>query len=209
MAAQNGLSEDIVVNTFHLGQPGDGPRLSPALDVGRFNDFYNEVQPSGYSIASFLGYTLSRASNAHLMTFVDLDEPSPRVPYADSLWTLSAASSSGSLLPEEVAVALSWTGDPVSGVPMARRRGRTFLGPLNSFVVFNAGQGISRPWLTFRQTIKEAAEDLISAFTGDLVVYSKTSVPAAATPITGGWIDDAFDTIRSRGPSPTSKLFLV
>ncbi len=83
LAPQNGLSEDVVVNTFHLGIPGAGPPLSPSNRAAQIIAFYNGVQATTYSIASFLGFTLSRAANVCKIEMVDLDDASPRVPFYD------------------------------------------------------------------------------------------------------------------------------
>lgn len=207
--ALSGLGEDVVSNTFHIGQPAAIPPLSPVAESLKIIAFYNDVRATGYSIAGFLGFSLNRGANAARMEFTNLADPAPRVPYYSRTWTVGPEINGASLMPEEVAVACSWQGDRVSGVPQARRRGRVFLGPLNTFALSNAGLGNSRPWATFRSTIAQAASALLADFAGELVVYSRTSVPPVATEITNGWIDDAFDTIRSRGPGPTVRTLFT
>jgi hypothetical protein len=65
--------------------------------------------------------------------------------------------------------------------------------------------GISRPASTFRADLGKAAFALLDSVTEGLVVFSRTSAPDIATDIVGGYIDDAWDTMRSRGADATAR----
>jgi len=121
-------------------------------------------------------------------------------------------------MPSEVAVCLSLEG-LVFGVPeesgsirpAARRRGRLYLGPLFGGATVAVPESVTnRPRVSdvFQDAILDAYEVLcayINSTTGPQgnvdslrsVVYSPTT--AQAWPVYNAWVDDAFDTIRSRG----------
>lgn len=199
----SGMPEDVVVNTFHFltaGTPmtgGEQAALSTAIEA-----FYNgENSGAGSSIANALAHTLSRVANAVNIDYFDLAEAEPRVPVGSSNFTLGAAGQA-STGPTEVALCASYTAEAISGVPQARRRGRIYIGP------FNLAHLFERPSLGLRERLGEAGTGLISASGvagAPWCVYSR--VGDAFAQIISGWVDDEWDTMRSRGRRATTRTF--
>lgn len=131
-----------------------------------------------------------------------------------------ATAPAGSLsMPGEVAIALSFRGD-VTGIPeesadgltrpAARRRGRVYLGPLNNNAL--ATEPVSgRPHVAtptqvqIASTAYTAALDVWKAGVRPVqhIVYSRAS--ALVHQVVEVHVDDAFDTIRSRGEKPVNR----
>lgn len=122
-------------------------------------------------------------------------------------------------LPCEVAAALSFHGDYTSVAeygpdvdsdgwpdsrPRARYRGRLYIGPLGSGVLTTDGTTF-KPTLTstFRNALVAAGTALMGATTVKWSTHSRTD--RRFDTVVGGWVDDAFDTQRRRGPAPTVK----
>jgi hypothetical protein len=199
----NGLAEDTIVNTFHFGDIGSIEFGIPLIESIR--DFYT-LAPTGQpaAVGAYLGQEMSRAALALKIDLYNLDDPSPRVSYAGGSYTLPAPNSAESL-PAEVAMVVSWKAAPVSGVAAGRLRGRNYIGSLTTAAGALSTEPV-RPSTGFIDTLEAAALDFIAAtFSEKFVIYSRTSVPDRASEVVGGFIDNAFDTMRSRGPAPTTR----
>ena len=113
--------------------------------------------------------------------------------------TLAPSFNSG---PGEVAVCLSYAANDDPGLVGPRRRGRIYIGPLTG------GQlQVPRP----SSIVKEAVLDLGTAlsqigFGGNTtwLMYSRTDLVTAKIEVI--WVDDAWDTQRRRGLSPTGRV---
>lgn len=201
--ATTGLPEDQVVNTFHFGPVG-GPNPASATIAGELIDFYNGLHGAQVQrIGAWMSNFLSRNADTASIDLYDMSDPSPRQPIYTDTFTLTAAASSNGL-PTEVALCVSWKADVASGEDARRRRGRNYIGPLDSSASVTT-LGIPRP---STQLISDLALAGLGLMTGssDLRIYS-TAVPGspAAYPVTSGWVDNAFDTQRRRGVDPSSR----
>lgn len=196
LATTNGINEDSPQNTFHFVS-GDDPGPFVAIDTA-LRDFYNSWRGD-------LSSTI--AVNGHRMRFYDLADPEPRAPVYDVNWNLSGSVGSNTL-PQEVSICLSFQGDRISGVSQARRRGRLYLGPLRSAVVDTS---TGRPTSSFLEVIQLAGNGLLAdsnaAAEWSWVIRSQRD--NANVPVTNGWVDNAFDTQRRRGLTPTSRLTYI
>lgn len=107
-------------------------------------------------------------------------------------------------LPEEVSCCASFMGTPDSGYPIARQRGRIYLPTLLNQVLVVAGARTT-VGLTTRQDIAASMKRLALEETAgiDWVVWSHTGLQAF--PVTRGWVDDAFDSQRRRGPEASAR----
>lgn len=195
MEADSGLPEDRVVNVWHTrGSKGDPAGNEGVADI--FRNFYIAIGPliSGW---------ISRA-DAPVLSFYDLADPEPRVPFYEQNAGFPGPASSDDL-PTEVAICTSFRGNYISGTPNARRRGRIYVGPLTQACLGDDG----RPATTARDTIAEATEGLVNALLDyedgirQLVVYSR--VDNQASNVTQGWVDNEFDTQRRRGRRATAR----
>lgn len=182
----NTNSEDIVTNTWHFTTTG----VSEGFD----NDILTALAALYEGLDTY-------KSNAYLWSgtrvkMFNLEDSEPRVPIVDESLGLSSAPS-GTPLPSEVAVCLSFNGEYVSGASQARRRGRIYFGPLNSGAMGTTGY-LAASLLTAAQTACTAF--LLASTTASdwaWVVYSPSS--AQAFPVVEGFIDDAPDIQRRRG----------
>lgn len=191
----SGISEDRAVNTFHFNFADDtgGPYIATAALIDAFYD----TLYSTHRIAEFMSENLTGSYNLRAYRLAD---PEPRVPKYNENGSISETSPTS--LPEEVACCLSYQAVPTSGVAQARRRGRLFIGPLGQ----NAQQATTdpRPSTIFQTNLREAAGALLTSsaiLSAPWSVYSRVLGTGAV--IVGGWTDNAFDTQRRRGPSPT------
>lgn len=211
LQASSQLAEDRYVNTFHLTTTGDPAPADFAGWVLALQEFYGDAN----GIRS-LGQYLSdaAASIGRTIKVYDLADAKPRAPIFEFTDPLTSFSSNPETnYPSEVAVCLSYQASKVSGVPMARRRGRIYIGPLCVKAGTNDTVGFQdRPSIGFQQAILDAAEDLAVAFAANNAlwsVYSRADDPgdtgdtAAFHPIIQFSVDNAFDTQRRRGCAPT------
>lgn len=202
----SGQGADSLVNVWHFDS--DQTFAEDADDVAaRLATFYQ-------SIDQMMPATVGPEATIKVY---DLADPEPRTPGVTLQVPLSPAGA-GSVLPEEVAFALSMKAAPQSGVNPARLRGRVFLGPFTS-TALELVDGRVRVTAAMRQTILNAAVVLATgpdAGDGRLAVFSPTTwaaeggTPADLDPAFNDVVevsmDNAVDIIRSRGPEPTSRM---
>jgi len=144
----------------------------------------------------------SVAQNDHEVKFYALPGVQPNYPIAERFFSLST-NPAGTAMPSEVALVLAFQGVRTPGLEQARRRGRIYVGPLDTTTT--SGE---RPTTAFRTAVVDAA----LAFDADLDtitpivewgVWSETN--QAMVEIASGWVDDAWDTQRRRGLAPTTR----
>lgn len=198
------LPADIAMNTWHFVTPGDPGDVTTEVAT-LLEAFYD-------AIGTYLSNGLNGTADVKLF---DLEDPSPRPPVGETTFTFSP--SAGQTLPHEVALAMSFQGPVVAGTAQARRRGRLFLGPFDADAQTTA-VGDSRPSGTMINAIVAAAETLMTDTTTPGLIWSVFSPTTAGPPpwssselanafvtVTNGWIDNAWDTVRSRGTAATSR----
>lgn len=110
-------------------------------------------------------------------------------------------------LPEEVAVCMSYTALAPPGTIRARRRGRIYLGPLNTTALAfgtesSAQQHVNAGLITAINGAADAFAGELTAVSATWCMYSKTD--SAAHPIVQVSVDNAFDTQRRRGVDASS-----
>ena len=193
------IPADACMNVWHFNcGPGS---TEVAVEVGilaKLDAFYSDIQ-------AWYSPTLTGVATLKLF---DLEDAEPRIPFNTATFNLVPGGVVG--LPSEVAIALSYKAADVSGQPPARRRGRIFLGPFDPI----AGQNISGEWrvaTAVRDDIAQAGGTLMVPFVsgvgaeGRWSVFSPTTLAGGATladsfhDVASGHVDNAFDTIRSRG----------
>lgn len=186
--------KDRYVNTFHF-DTGGAPEFGQAsLDqIGSYLDeFYDVVDPHIPNAISRLAYRV-----------YDLADALPRpVAFVDAIAQPTSASAP---YPSEVAACLSFYG--VRNLP--RTRGRIFLGPLD-IATSTVGETATDPQISaaFRTDVVTAAKALAENVYNSAilegtrwVIYSPTSDDTV--PIQNVWMNNSFDTIRSRGAAAT------
>lgn len=141
------------------------------------------------------------AGTGHEVKFYEMPGLTPNYPFEERTFDLNSAPT-GDSLPQEVALVLSFQGSRSAGFPMARRRGRIYVGPLKSTTSTDG-----RPTSGVISGLVTAAEEFgddIKAIPGhQWCVWS--TVDADMVPIVSGWVDNAWDTQRRRGVTATSR----
>jgi len=124
----------------------------------------------------------------------------PAVYFNTELFTNSTLSS----LPAEVAICLSVAAAPEIGVPSSRRRGRLFIGPLSQSMV--TGAYPPRPVEARVADVADRGVGLMDSLGGvdlPMQVWSRTEGDIAQ--VARLWVDNEFDTVRSRGLEATAR----
>lgn len=191
LKTNNAISEDFATNSWCF--TGEDTEESTTQLTVSLAAFYNTMRP-------YLGGQM--AQNGHLIKFSNLPGVKPNYPFIETSFNLTTAPS-GDPAPSEVALCLSFQGSRASGFPQARRRGRVFIGPL----LLNTSS-VGRPTTTIVTALAGAGDALktsVDAITGDVAWAVWSQVDQAAVPVTDGWVDNAFDTVRRRGIRPNSR----
>lgn len=196
----SGLPKDRFVNTFHvvtLPDPLDVDVPGMAQDILKFYD------SSSYGLTSYLSAWC--AGDGRNVKVYDLADPKPRAPIHTFVVTATPViTTSGTGFPNEVACCLSYKAQPESGEIAARRRGRIYIGPLNTATGSITPPGDSRPAPAFVNRLLGAAQNTFDALGGHggiWCVFSPTNDEATA--IDSFSVDNSFDTQRRRGFGPT------
>lgn len=192
----NNVSEDFATNSWCV-TGSDVVGQTTAITTA-FKDFYDDI------VADLSG---NLAQNGHLVKYYDLPGLAPNYPFEEDTFNLVAAPS-GTPLPDEVAMCLSFQGARAAGAPQNRRRGRVYIGPLDVSWLNTDG----RPLQTRISTLTTAAATLSATLNAlspavELAVWSV--VDQHAVVVTDGWVDNAWDTQRRRGKDATSRTTWV
>lgn len=198
----SGLPTDRYINTWHVIVPTGTPSGS---DLTAIKDavfgFY--IGGGTTSISTYISPWAGGAGRT--LKIYNLDDTKPRAPVYEFTDGNAISGLTGTGFPNEVAACLSFHAEKLSGQIQARRRGRIYLGPLNTATGSITPVGDSRPNPTFRDKVLAAAgyADLqLAAVTASWCVWSPTSSTAVKIDVFS--IDDAFDTQRRRGMGPTT-----
>lgn len=186
------VPKDSVMNTFHVECSGSDLPAARAAWHAALVAFYNNVSDV---------YSVIVAQNGWTHKMYDLSQPKPRAPVESFTWNI-ATNPTGAELPHELAICMSFQAARQSGVPQSRRRGRIFLGPVDT-----GGITAALVATTMQATIKAAGAALLAASQSsgifDWIVWSETAGTGAT--VTDGWIDNAVDVQRRRGIAATNR----
>lgn len=160
-------------------------------------DFYDDF-------GSYISPSITQ--NGHMVKYYELPGSVPNYPFEEDSWNLAVAPS-GTALPSELAVCLSFQGDRQAGFPQARRRGRVYLGPFDTGST--TGDRPSSALLTALGTAAATFAANIDALTGQNLWAVWSPSDQVTVPITDGWIDNAWDIQRRRGVVYTSRTTFV
>lgn len=192
-----GLPEDRFVNTFHFENADAYGDHIDAIELMLAN-FYFEVgaegPPQTNAIGRYISPFVSRTSE---FRFYDLSTAIPRVPTVRPFTLPTTLGSEG--LPEEVALCLTLHGAPPVN---ARRRGRIYLGPF-TVSSFTGATTVTqcRPVPSLITDLQRAAARCADPVNFPVGWSIRSTVPTQNfVPIVSGYVDNAFDTQRRRGP---------
>lgn len=193
-----GLPADLSTNNLYFSTVAAPTGAQLVAIENAIVGFFNNTITT--TLAQFISSLVSRTGNACSAKVYDLADPTPRVPIDEWTFTLGAAGGTG-VLPEEVAMCLSFRAAYVSGQPPARRRGRIYIGPLQRGASDTAGD---RPIASFMTRLLDGAQFLYDTTQADAVNWVVWSdMDQVARLVVSSWVDNAFDTQRRRGLGPT------
>lgn len=203
---KSGMPKDRFINTFHGVTVPDPLTVDLQAMCDAVLGFYDS---SSHGLTSYLSPWC--AGDGRNVKIYNLDDEKPRAPIFEFEVTATPPiTTSGTGFPNEVCCCLSYKALPVSGQVASRRRGRIYIGPLNTATGSITPPGDSRPAPAFQNRLLGAAQ----ACWGELAdagfiwsVYSPTNDAAVA--IATFTVDDAFDTQRRRGFDPTAQLSIA
>lgn len=191
------LPTDVITNTFHFRDIVPSTTNAVATAVSPLlGDLYELIYASSRG-ASYVNWPGS------VINWYDLDDPPPRVPLTTVLG--ASVTPTGGVIPTEVAMVSSFQGDPVSGIPAGRRRGRVYLGGFAG----GAAVGSASAFPTWSPTTTgdvAAAFDAFQAATAALANHRWVVHSVAAGQdfdVTNGWVDNGPDTQRRRSVDAT------
>lgn len=176
------LARDDIVNTFYLDQG------APFLSV----DYQSLADDIAALWATYRVYPLGVASVQ--VRLYDMADATPREPQAEAELEITP---SGVSAPREVALCLSY----FRGRNQPRLRGRMYIGPWRQI-----SMDLRPAEATTMAELQELAEGLqgLGGPDVDWVQYSPTS--ASHGPVTDWWVDNEWDTVRSRGLVGDSRI---
>jgi hypothetical protein len=188
------LPEDRWVNNFVFRNDVDNQFVGDPIHVRirkALSDFYNVAPPGAgqVALASFL--TPLRSATVTVNVY-DLGQPPPRAPKIETF--TAQLTGTTTVLPEEDAVCLSY----YATRNMPRRRGRIYAGPFASHAA-QAGPTRARVNPNLLNCLKATASRLMTGNGQNVTWTLLSSTDGVTRVITGGWVDDAWDTQRRRG----------
>lgn len=230
----SGLTRNQVVWTHHfLNIAAAADRIADAQQIIiRVRTLLDWLAPQ--TLNGAYGHSSSLRHNQAVTSVFDLSEDKPRVPIHTAVHTTALpVVSTGWDLPPEVAICVSYQAPRLSGVPQNRRRGRTYIGPLQ---IMNSSQtdvlapattqvqgllngfkasldpgtaGQTQFAVLSRQTwagLEVGAKPPPDPNTGEIIWPEiPGNLPDAMVEITDWWADNAWDTQRRRGVDATAR----
>lgn len=205
-----GLSKDVMTNTMHFLTDETDLTIVAGDIVDEWSVFLHAID------GSMSDDIYDTEVN---VVFFDMSDPEPRAPiYSDTVNLTLAAT--GTSLPLECSMVVSFAGPVTSGPGQGRRRGRIYLPAFVTAAVVSSAGNVS--WEPTTVTAFAAAfaswasQPAGSLSATALQVFSPTtfastsSLSASMTPVTRGWIDNEPDTQRRRGTEAGTKTpFIV
>jgi hypothetical protein len=201
---RSGLPADQFVNTWYFLADSD-KAVGPADINTALLDFFEGTSGQTFPVAYYLSDFLTMAVTTKVYKMSDPhSQGPPKVQREPIVFVHSYGGSHGhGSMPEEVAVCLSFAG---ASPHTARRRGRVFLGPLSTAALgTNPDSEKSVVLGAMQSNIAVAAKRLSNHTNAGWLVHSSMGGDNYAA-VETGWVDNAFDTQRRRGPDATSRF---
>lgn len=193
--AATAKSEDAMTNTWHFQVESVPPAAGTLTAIGNaLYSFYNALNSFWSSVI---------ITGTYRAKYYNMTDPPPRVPITETLHSLSALASAGSM-PPEVCTVLSFQAVPVSGVRPSTRKGRIYL-PAFKTAQYGSDGTIGAGAIT---TINTAATALLTASdaAADWTWVVASGTTGVWAPVVKGWVDNAPDIQRRRGHAATARV---
>lgn len=202
----NGIPADDAINSWHFLTNSSDPLVYGPLIRDGLVEFYDDDVPTPAPPLDKVSMMFSGELSLDWTLIIrDADPTPPRPVLFQDTGTFTGPSDLG--LPAEVAIANSYAGTLVDPLFPGRYRGRIFIGPVNTNTIISDAAGIRRVNDQAQDVLAQASVRLQAyEFVADGFewgVYSRTGSFFNKTQ--SGWIDNSFDTIRSRGPRTTAR----
>lgn len=199
-----GVPEDFITNTFYFdGDDGNSDAEYFTAVQTLLTDFYQAIDEPVFPASVDTPATVK---------IYDMRDPEPRLP--EGTFNIALDPTASAPFPGEVALCLSFQAAQVSGVNPARRRGRVYIGPINSTGA-DVVSGQNRPNSAIIDALCDAAAAMengepMTVGSVKWAVYSPTtdassSIDDAFNDVVDGWVDNSWDTQRRRGTDPSSR----
>lgn len=214
-ARDSGLPADAVVNDWAITTTAPLTSVTAVDVIMAFDGFYNDSF-SGQTerVAEYLARSIERTGGLVIRIYTIPASPGPLgSPSFTSSPQAVAAPLAGPDYPGEVAAVLSINASLVgvpeeqgNARPAARRKGRIYLGPLVASTGGLDANNEVRPTSAFITDVLIAADNLGSTLIGqtnNLGVFSRQDW--TVRPVVRASMDNAFDTMRKRGPRQTTR----
>lgn len=201
-----GLPRDVAINAFHFATPDLDPAAEASAIVFAVQEFYNTPVGAGDPLADWISDFVTRGTNECRLDFFVDDIPDLGL-QGTFPWTLGGAPPN-STLPLEVSLCTSLVGLDPGAVPIRRRRGRLYIGPLAGTAITYVGDNPPVPAAELITALVGATERLadspdLEAEGVQWQVWSRTN--DAGYRVTSGWVDNEFDTQRRREVDATAR----
>jgi len=197
LQAATGETADNQVNTFAFESTGGLDSGSAAAYTVLLKNMYDSLRTSG----ALLGL----AQNAHVVKYYNAVTSVPNYPLFTNTFNLATAP--GAIdLPLEVSLCVSYANDSETSVAAPRRRGRIYVSGYGetSNTAGRPTSGVVTNLCDIYRDYVEAA-NLLSGVTA--CIWSRAN--GALYPIERVWVDNEWDTMRSRGGKSTSRDTLI
>lgn len=193
LLAASGNTEDAQVTGFSAGQIGD-------LDLAYAEDWRDVIQEFFRDLRGG-NATRGLADVGHTVKFYDIEGSPPNYPLFELPFSFLTAAATIDM-PLEVNLCISYQNLQAVTIPRARRRGRIYISGWTESSNIDG-----RPHSSNVTSTLNAFTDYVTAFNaiGTLVasIWSRTN--GTTYPIEQVWVDNEWDTMRSRGGKATSR----
>lgn len=191
LAAASGETADANVNTFAF----IGPAVFTPTEAAHFQAC---VEPF-YETLRGLPALNGRAQLGHTIKIYSAVTTTPNYPIDEASMSLGGTPTAVDM-PLEVNLCVSYANDSATIVPRARRRGRIYVGGWPE-----ASNTSGRPTSVYYEALADAyvqyVDDLNTEPDFTAAIWSRTN--GSLYPIERVWVDDEWDTVRSRGGKST------
>ena len=197
MQHSSGLPEDVFINNLYFRNDtvGQSPANFAAAVAGVLDTAYGTSLNGSSALKEFIPNSVIAVT----YKVYDLGEAPPRYPVTEPI-AASWVGEGATKWPQEVALCLSFKGGPAP-----KQRGRIYIGPLVSTAVTSTAVD-PRPSASILTSMGRMAQHLMEQTPLGAMTWVVVSPTYAETTIvTEAWIDDAWDTQRSRGLAATTR----